>query len=112
MACGTGGEDRQRTGEMLVVHAKCTAQLHAFATRNVEISGCGNWGVLSMKTPSLGNNACTRIGSCQPSSSVLKGIRYIPTGVQPNAWVYGEVYGNLAKTSSSESEVTTLRGPR
>ena len=31
--CGTGGKDGQRTGQMLVVHAKCTAQLHAIAVR-------------------------------------------------------------------------------
>ena len=35
---------------MLVVQAKCTAQLHAIAARNVEMSGCGNWCMRSVKT--------------------------------------------------------------
>ena len=48
---------------MLVVHAKCTAQLHAIAAVECEISGRGNWWVQSMKTPSLGNSACAKIGS-------------------------------------------------
>ena len=48
---------------MLALHAKCMAQLHAIATWNVEVSGRSNWWVRSMKTPSLGNNACAKIGS-------------------------------------------------
>ena len=48
---------------MLVVQAKCTAQLHAIAAQNVETSGHGNWWVQLMKMPSLGNSTCTKIGS-------------------------------------------------
>ena len=44
---------------MLVVHAKCTAQL---PRGMCEMSGHGNWWVRSMKTPSLGNSACAKIG--------------------------------------------------
>ena len=48
---------------MLVLHAKFTAQLHTIAAWNVDMSGRRNWWVRSMKTPSLGNSTCTKIGS-------------------------------------------------
>ena len=34
---------------MLVVHAKCTAQLHAICRVECEMSGRGNWWVRSME---------------------------------------------------------------
>ena len=42
----------------------CAGEMHgAIAARNVEMSGCGKWGVQSMKMPSLGDSTCARIGS-------------------------------------------------
>ena len=46
----------------VVVQVKSTAQ-YATVTQNVEMSGCGDWWVESMKMLSLGDSACTRIGS-------------------------------------------------
>ena len=56
----TGGvEDRTDAG--------CACEMHGAVTCNCcvecEMSGHGNWWVRLMKTPSLGNSACTKIGS-------------------------------------------------
>ena len=47
--------------------AGCACEMHGAVACNCrveyEMSGRGNWWVRSMKTPSLGNSTCAKIGS-------------------------------------------------
>ena len=51
----------------------CACEMHgavAAAWNACEMSGRGNWWVRSMKTPSLGNSACAKIGCRAPGGQL------------------------------------------